>query len=742
MHRLWTIAAVVLSSLAVPALSGDLAKVDRTIAKLPQLTSEHPEYCLLVFGADLHKRVWLVHDGPVLYVDRNGNGDLTEPDERVTADPDYGDPSGGYKFKAGNISDGQLVHKDMQVRWFRLDHLKGSDPRVKALLEQNPKWRGCSVSIDVDMPGQLGSGIGGRVACEASWQDASGLFHFGASPETAPIINFGGPWQITCYSKEPWHLGGLNEFDLAMGTPGIGPGATAFVAYEGVIPPDVKPVVKVVYPPQEEGQRSVEKTYELEHRCCGINLYGDINVPTDVGLGAADVEISLPSWPGATVTPTKHRIDIVPAKPGLKLEPVSWRLKGSLPHVNQGKSNRTCIVEIQFSPDGKRLVAGDYDANPTVQTWDVGTGQRLVKVETGSRHPSNFEFFAISPDWRFVYAPTIRKDRKPERIEKDGKAMMRWTFGDSIQMFDLNTGGLLREFKHSPPRAISYIQMTPDGRYFITLDELAGEYENGPKSTWSLWNPQTGESREFLDHLSGIALFSANCRTSVSVIEKPGAGSRVDCIKVFDFPSCSERATITVDKSVTSASTLAMAAADKIIVGTTTTAENRAALKFWDVSSGRELASVTIDDRCGRLYQAKTSPDGSAVAIACEPEDEKHGGIYIVDVASRRARFVDLGNEVFPGRAAFHLGGKWIVACANVMPKDKRADPDPPYTDVPQPRLYVIDAGTGKIVETLVAPQCFLNSLAFSPDGNTLATSGPGDVLLWDFSTPPGEKPK
>jgi WD40 repeat protein len=31
-------------------------------------------------------------------------------------------------------------------------------------------------------------------------------------------------------------------------------------------------------------------------------------------------------------------------------------------------------------------------------------------------------------------------------------------------------------------------------------------------------------------------------------------------------------------------------------------------------------------------------------------------------------------------------------------------------------------------------------SLAFSPDGKTLATSGPGEVLLWDFSKPPGTK--
>jgi hypothetical protein len=42
-----------------------------------------PRYALLVFGPDCEQRVWMVLDGTTLYVDRNGNGDLTEPNERV-----------------------------------------------------------------------------------------------------------------------------------------------------------------------------------------------------------------------------------------------------------------------------------------------------------------------------------------------------------------------------------------------------------------------------------------------------------------------------------------------------------------------------------------------------------------------------------------------------------------------------------------------------------------------------------
>lgn len=64
----------------------DLTKIDRTIAREPAYRSKAREYCLLVFGPEAKTRVWLVLDGDRLYVDRNGNGDLTEEGEWVKAD--------------------------------------------------------------------------------------------------------------------------------------------------------------------------------------------------------------------------------------------------------------------------------------------------------------------------------------------------------------------------------------------------------------------------------------------------------------------------------------------------------------------------------------------------------------------------------------------------------------------------------------------------------------------------------
>src|SRR5579872_2863783 len=64
----------------------DLSKIDRRIAREPNYAHE-PHYALVVFGPRAAHRSWLVMDGDdVLYFDRNGNGDLTDPEDRIALD--------------------------------------------------------------------------------------------------------------------------------------------------------------------------------------------------------------------------------------------------------------------------------------------------------------------------------------------------------------------------------------------------------------------------------------------------------------------------------------------------------------------------------------------------------------------------------------------------------------------------------------------------------------------------------
>src|SRR5687767_6248776 len=122
MRHLVTVGLLLLVGGAAPA--ADLTKVPRSIAKEPVYQTKNPRYCLCVFGKDASPRVWLVIDGDTLYVDRNGNGDLTEKDEKLSL-PAFekgggeGIEDGRRQVMAGSIATGpktQMALMLMQIR--------------------------------------------------------------------------------------------------------------------------------------------------------------------------------------------------------------------------------------------------------------------------------------------------------------------------------------------------------------------------------------------------------------------------------------------------------------------------------------------------------------------------------------------------------------------------------------------------------------------------------------------------
>src|SRR5262249_23578053 len=95
--------------------TGAPLKVSRAIGKQPRYAGK-PQYCLLVFGKEGKGRVWLVRDGNVLYVDKNGDGDLTGADEKISNEAD-GD---GTTFHAGTVRAAGREHRHLSVYASRL----------------------------------------------------------------------------------------------------------------------------------------------------------------------------------------------------------------------------------------------------------------------------------------------------------------------------------------------------------------------------------------------------------------------------------------------------------------------------------------------------------------------------------------------------------------------------------------------------------------------------------------------
>lgn len=266
--RLALVAILITSATA----AADPPKVDRSIGKEPSYAGK-PTYCLLAFGPDAAQRVWLVRDGDTLYVDKNGNGDLTDAGEAVTRTP----PRKGREedvsktFDIGDVTVGGKTHKALTVYADPLSAYASSEvgklPGFKAALERDKKASTYRIRCEVEAPGIKGGGTGGRLDMMAGFVDLNGVLVFADKPAEAPVVHFGGPLEVNFYADLPtMRVGRGSHFVLVVGTPGVGPGTFAMLYYEDCIPKDAYPKAEIIFTAGKSGE-PVKELFELKERC-------------------------------------------------------------------------------------------------------------------------------------------------------------------------------------------------------------------------------------------------------------------------------------------------------------------------------------------------------------------------------------------------------------------------------------------------------------------------------------------
>ncbi len=723
--HLLLIAACIATS---PAEAVDLTQVPRTIGNEPNYQSQ-PKYGLLVFGPEATTRIWLVHDGDTLYADLNGDGDLRDPAERFTATQSSNVNNGTFRFEIGEVQEADRRHQSLAVYTMNLQHLMHSDSRIKAALTKNPQARFYGLRVELDVPGYRGVGREGRVEHLVSAMDANGVLLFAETPEEAPLIHFGGPWEATVDGELTLKVGRRKDVFLGIGTPGLGPGTTAFAAYQDLVPDSLCPKLNIAFP--GENQPSAE--FVLRKRCCTVNFHDIIEVPADVTAEEATVTVSFDDWLGGFVQPTTHRVNVTRPEVEITLEPVSERLKTSLIHP----TTDGILHQVDFSPDGTQLLACDYPGG-IVQLWDVETGDRLMSVETGFGFGSGSEIYHVSPDWTHLY--TVHSERKSTRFLKDGEKFIRWDFNGAIHQRDLATGELIRKLEHSPSRHILVMNASPDNRFLMTVDEVGGELPGRPPRVISLWDLETGTSLELAAKGGYAPVFSADGRrVAVTHSEE----TYTDEIRVFDTITGERVQTIPVNQQFTILSLMGMLADEttlvsqnRILPGKNDWSSQQAELVFWDTTTGKRVDTTTAgQDEVFTVYRAY-SPDMQTLAL---PNFRgEHGKLYLFDTVARELRStIDFPEATLVHEPIYSPDGQTLAVITQIFPQSRpgelRAE------DLAQPRIHLIDVATGEISETIVAPQGIAAALAFSPDGQTLASTGNGRVLLWDLSTTPGD---
>jgi hypothetical protein len=250
MHRAVTaLGSVLLCAAVVPA--AELKKIDRTIRKEPAYGSE-PKYCLVVFGRRAETRIWLVVDDKTLYVDRNGNGDLTEPGEKIAGEKDEYDR---LQFRAGEIveADGKTKHSELVV-----------GESTSRLFKRQVHY----LSI---------KGAEGEVTQGAGDQG----FGFAKTMREAPIVHLNGPmtmrvqrvvagkpesWRTLDYPYELRAGESVINVHLEIGTPGLGKGTFAVIPVEAV-PEELYPTLEMIAPSSSDPKKTIKVEFTLKDRC-------------------------------------------------------------------------------------------------------------------------------------------------------------------------------------------------------------------------------------------------------------------------------------------------------------------------------------------------------------------------------------------------------------------------------------------------------------------------------------------
>jgi hypothetical protein len=236
----------------------DLTKIERSIAKEPEYQTKDVHYCLIVFGPEAKTRVWLVVDGDVLYLDRNGNGDLTEPGERIEPhtllrdSPERPDMKLlcdfilNRRIKGGRYAREPTLSCVPEVTGLIVSHWIPADGRQDAL-----------AILDRKNPFRVDVGT-------AQYEEDSSL-DFASRPKDAPILHFDGPRQFALPTRsEPLRRGETSLLAVELHTPGLG--ASMRTWPYGKDKENIHPIADFECPPRRPGGEPVRFRLELPGR--------------------------------------------------------------------------------------------------------------------------------------------------------------------------------------------------------------------------------------------------------------------------------------------------------------------------------------------------------------------------------------------------------------------------------------------------------------------------------------------